>query len=232
MAGEFDHGAGQLDAGGPGADDDEGQQAAALLRVSGDLGALEGQQQAPADVGRVLDGLQPGRDRRPFVMAEIGMRRTGRQHQHIVRDRQVVAGAHHARRGVDPRHLGHHDREVALPAEDGADRPGDVARRQRRGCHLVQQRLEQVVVVAVHQRDLAARAGHGARCLQPAETGAEDHHAERPRTVCLLRHFCLLARTPPVTALRCRRCPAGQDPGRRSAHGAGCAAVTARARPP
>ena len=64
VAGEFGHGAGQLDAGRAAADDDEGEQAAALLGIGRDLGALEGEQQPAADVGRVLDGLE-ARARRP-----------------------------------------------------------------------------------------------------------------------------------------------------------------------
>ena len=74
------------------------------------------------------------------------------------------------------------------PAEDGADRPGDVAGRERGRRHLVEQRLEQMVVVPVDQRDLGRRAGQGARHLEPAEAGAEDHHAKRPRPGSLLRH--------------------------------------------
>jgi hypothetical protein len=44
--------------------------------------------------------------------------------------------------------------------------------------HLVEQRLEQVVVLPVHQGDLDRRPGQRPRRFQPAEAGAQNHHAE------------------------------------------------------
>ena len=70
-----------LDAGRAAADDDEVQQPRALGRVGLGLGLLEGEQDAAADVGRVVDGLQAGRERRPVVVAEIGVLRAGREDQ-------------------------------------------------------------------------------------------------------------------------------------------------------
>ena len=52
-------GAGQLDTGRPAAHHHEGEEPLPLLRVLGRLGPLEGEQQAAADFGRVLDALQP-----------------------------------------------------------------------------------------------------------------------------------------------------------------------------
>ena len=62
--GELGDGAGHLDAGRAAADDDEGQQARALGGVGLGLGALEGEQDAAAQLGRVVDRLQ-ARARRP-----------------------------------------------------------------------------------------------------------------------------------------------------------------------
>jgi hypothetical protein len=189
VAGELDRRAGQLDAGRAGADHDEGEQAAPLGLVGGDLGALEGEQQAAADLGRVLDRLEAGRDGRPFVVAEVGVRGARGEHQRVIRDDEPLGvGAHQPRRGVDLRDLGQHDGDVALAAEDRPRRPGDVARRERGGGDLVEQRLEQVVVVAVQQRDLGRGPGQRPRRLQPAEAGAEDHHAQRLRFRRRLRH--------------------------------------------
>ena len=51
--------------------------------------------------------------------------------------------------------------------------PGDEAR----GGHLVEQRLEQVIVVAVDQRDRHARPREARRAGEAAEAGADDHNA-------------------------------------------------------
>ena len=70
---QFRDGAGEFDAGRPGADDDEGQERRAPLRIALALGALERHQNAPPQRGGVLQRFQPGRERLPFVMAEIGV---------------------------------------------------------------------------------------------------------------------------------------------------------------
>ena len=61
-----------------------------------------------------------------------------------------------------------------------ADRIRDVRRRQPRQRHLIQQRLEQEVVLAIDDRHLdaaplVARPEH-LRRRQPAKAGADDHH--------------------------------------------------------
>ena len=88
---------------------------------------------------------------------------------------------HRAARGA-PRHrslvhLRQQHRDVLLLAQDPADRRRDVAGRQRRGRHLIEQRLEQVVVVAIEQRDPDRRAGERARRVEAAESAADDDDA-------------------------------------------------------
>jgi hypothetical protein len=175
---QLDHRAGQFHPYRATPDDDEGQQPAALGLVGGDLGPREGEQQPAVDVGRILDDFEAGCDRCPLVMAEMGMRRAGGQYQHVIGDGQPVPGPHSPCRGVHARCMRHHDGDVALPAEDGTHRPSDVAWRERGGRHLVEQRLEQVVVVPVDQRDLDGGAGQRPRRLQPAEAGAQDDDAQ------------------------------------------------------
>ena len=60
---------------------DEGHQPPPLLRIAFVLGALERQQDATAQIGGVVDGLQARRKGRPVVVPEIGVPRTGREHQ-------------------------------------------------------------------------------------------------------------------------------------------------------
>ena len=67
--------------------------------------------------------------------------------------------------------------DVLLMAQDPADRRRHIARRQRRGRDLIEQRLEQMVVVAIEERDLRVRAGERARRMQTAESAADDHDA-------------------------------------------------------
>src|SRR6185312_16366766 len=56
-----------------------------------------------------------------------------------------------------------------------ADRIGDVARVQGPGRDLIEQRLEQVVVATIQERDLDRRVGELARGFEPAEPTADDH---------------------------------------------------------
>ena len=63
--------------------------------------------------------------------------------------------------------------------QDPADRRRDVAGRQRRRRHLIEQRLEQVVVVAVEERDAHRRTLQRLRGREPAEAAADDHDVRR-----------------------------------------------------
>jgi hypothetical protein len=95
-------------------------------------------------------------------------------------DRQVVE--RHA--GVGPAHLPvlqvdlldlpEHDVHVLLAAEDPADRERDVRRGQRGRRHLVQQRLEQVVVVLVDEDHVDRAAVQLLHQVDPGEPGT-DH---------------------------------------------------------
>ena len=86
--GELGDRAGHLDAGRAAADHDEGQEPLPLGLVALGLGALEGDQDAAAKLGRVLDLLQAGRRVFPFVVAEISVPRAGREDQVVVADRR------------------------------------------------------------------------------------------------------------------------------------------------
>ncbi len=145
----------------------------ALGLVVRQLRALKGQQNAAADARRVFDALQARRELRPFVMAEIGMRRAGRDHELIVGDRgggrlDLPIG------GVDAGHFRHQHGGIALAAQDGADRPGDLGGRERRGRHLIEQRLEAVMVLPVDHRDVDRDAGERLGGREAAKAGADN----------------------------------------------------------
>ena len=122
--------AGQLDAGRPAADDDERQPGRRASASALALGRLERAQDAPPELQRVLDRLQPGRVRGPLVVAEVGVRRAAGEHEVVVGRACVPSGRAHvtARGGVDRRRpRPARTRDVALPAQDVAQRRGDVA---------------------------------------------------------------------------------------------------------
>jgi hypothetical protein len=154
---EFGKRAGKLDPGGPAANDDEGQQAGAQVRIGRRLGLLKRQEDATSDSGRVADLLQTRRERRPLVVAEIGVPRPSRDDQIVVRDAPLI-DQHLAGCSVDVGNPAENHLGVALPAQDGTDRLGDVGGRERCGRDLIEQRLKQVIVAAVDHRDLDGRA--------------------------------------------------------------------------
>ena len=59
-------------------------------------------------------------------------------------------------------------------AQDGADGLGDLRRRQAGRGHLVEQRLEEMVVAPVDDGDVGIGAGEAVCSAQAAETGADD----------------------------------------------------------
>ena len=176
---------GHLDSGRPAANHDEGQQRGPLLRIALPLRVLERQQHTPPDLEGILERLESGRDAPPLVVSEVRVGRPGGDDQEVVVDHavgqeQAIALAVHAD-GLREQHF-----DVLLPAENPADRRGDVARRERRHRHLIQQRLEHVMVAPIDDRDLHRLTSKRAGRVQPTETSADNHdsrHAQRYRTV-------------------------------------------------
>ena len=156
----------QLDAGRAAADQHERQQLALPRGSRLALGALEGQQHATAHLERVLERLQSRRMRLPLGVTEVRVARAGADDQEVVVERRRRRTARRRRRSTSMRaDLAEQHADVARAAEHPADRRGDVARRQRRRRHLIEQRLKDVVIAPVEQRDAASRvfAKHPAR---------------------------------------------------------------------
>ena len=100
--------------------------------------------------------FRPGRA--PRATRRGRSRRASRRSRRSDSRRKLAVGQHQppvepdrwrARRRAAPRR--------SLAAQDPADRRRDVARRQRRHRHLIEQRLEDVMVAAVDDRDANAR---------------------------------------------------------------------------
>src|SRR5262249_20934848 len=109
--------------------------------------------------------------------AEVGVRRAGREHEVVVRDGLAAVDDDVAGDRIDLANLREQDLDVLLPAQDPPNRRRDIARRQGRRGGLIQQRLKQMVVVPIEERDLDIRTSQRARHVQPAEAAADDHDA-------------------------------------------------------
>ena len=91
---------------------------------------------------------------------------------------------HALRRGVDPDTLIHHHGYVFLVAQDGPDGLRNIRRRQHRKRHLVQQRLEQVVVAPVDQGHIDGQMRQSFRRVNPAKSAADNDDARPDAAAC------------------------------------------------
>jgi hypothetical protein len=95
--------------------------------------------------------------RRPLVVSEISVRGSGGDDQIVVFDLAVVEDDTPACY-VDLSGLVEDYPHVSLASQNPSDRPGDVARIQSGGRDLVEERLKQVMILAVDQRNSNRRA--------------------------------------------------------------------------
>ena len=172
----------QLDAGRPAADHDEGQEPPPLVADRAvALGRLEGQQHPPPHLERVVEILEargvsaPSRRGRSSWCARRPRRSDSRSRARRRRR------ARPARRQIE---AGRRPPAARRRCGGGAAPSGSDTRcrcRQPRQRHLIEQRLEQVVVQAIDDRHLdglvTERPGRG----EAAEPGPDDHDARRPR---------------------------------------------------
>ena len=91
--------------------------------------------------------------------------------------RQMDASLH-----IDLPRLGHEYFCIPLAPQNPSDRRCDIARRQRGGCYLIEQRLENEVVRSVDERDVDVRAPQRVGGSNASESAADDYDARtRPR---------------------------------------------------
>ena len=173
--------AGQLDAGRSRADDHEVQPRLLPVRIGLALGRFERAQHAAPDLQRVLDGLQPGRVLLPFRMVKVRMRGAAGDDEDVVRQFAVGHGDD-AAIGIDGLYVTHDHADVFLFAQHGPDRRSDIARIERRGRDLIQQRLEEVVVAAVDERDPRLRSCERFRGVKASEAAADNYDSFRSHT--------------------------------------------------
>ena len=191
--------AGHLDAGRAAADDDERQEALSVRLALRALGRLEREEDALTDLERVVERLEPGREPLPFVVPEVRRLRPRRDDDVVVRDLTALQDDD-APLEVDPRRCSEEHRRVLLFREDRANRLGDLRRGEPGRCHLIEERLEEVMVRAVDHGDCHRRARERLRRGEPPEAPADDDDMRlrraRPRkSLCVLHEpFALAAR--------------------------------------
>ncbi len=109
-----------------------------------------------------------------------------RQNEPVVRYR-LAADLHRPGLEVDAGRLTEEDTDVVLSPEDRADRGRDVGRREDGGRHLVEERLERMVVPAVDERDPTRGVPEPAHDAQTSEPRSHDHDPRRRRGIADLR---------------------------------------------
>ena len=211
--GELADGTGHLDAGGTGTDHHEGQPLVARRGIVLELRRLERVQDAAANGRRVLEGLQPGGEPFPVVATEVVVTDARRQDQRVV-GKVAVSAPNAAARDVEIDDFFEQHLDVRLASEDGTERRGDVGGRQHPRRHLIEERLEHVMVAAVEERHLDRGATERLRDPKAREAPADDHNS-----MDLVRAH----RLPPLAAERspgrlvhsdrpgARRCPVSQE---------------------
>ena len=170
--GEFGDGAGHLDTGRTGANDNESEQAPPLRFVLGYFRPFEGRENAGPQPRRIVDLLEARRKGFPVVMAEIGVPRTGSDNEIVIRN-FAFAGDDEAALKIDIEHPIHEHGRILLFGEDAPDRRGDLRRREPGGCHLVEQGLEQVIIVPVDHRHVDGCRFERLRSIEAAKAGAQ-----------------------------------------------------------
>ena len=167
-------GTGEFDAGRAAADNRESQPRLATLRIRLQFGAFKCGQDLRANGQRVIQGLQAARMFGPIIVTKVGMGRAGGDDEIVVL-KGLLAQVHALRREIDRLHLAHQHRSIRLATQDMSQRRRNRGCRQSRRSHLVQQRLKQVVVAAVDQRDVHVRRTQRPNGPQSAEATAHDY---------------------------------------------------------
>ena len=110
-------------------------------------------------------------------MPKIGMLGTSCDEEMIVGN-AAAFGDHFSACRIDSRNFRQNHFGVPLPTEDAADRRRNITRRQARGRDLVEQRLEQVIVVAIDDRDVERRFRQLLGRRKPTETCPDNYDTE------------------------------------------------------
>jgi hypothetical protein len=112
-------------------------------------------------------------------MPEVRVRGARRDDQEVVPHFAAVGAHDHPARWIDRRNLGEQHLHVALAAQHPADGRGDVAGRQTGRRHLIQERLEQMMIAAIDECNAYVAPPERLRSVQTAETTSDDDDVRR-----------------------------------------------------
>ena len=143
------------------------------------FGFFEGDERLVAHAGGVFDGFESRGELLPLVIAEVRSTRTRGDDQRVVGQGTAVGQNELAVGGVQADGFVEQHAGVLLAREHGAQRGGDFARRKRSGGHLIQQRLKEVEVAAVHHGELNVGALQGLGGIEAAKAATQNHDAMR-----------------------------------------------------
>ena len=141
------------------------------------FGQFISQQDPTPNLRCVFDRLQAGGEGSPFFVPKIGVGRAGGQDQVVISDLSSAPKAHLARFYIDGHHFVHEHFGVLLVAQNAADGLRNVRRRQNRQRHLVEQRLENVMILPVDDGYIHGQVSQGLGRVQSAESSPHDHYA-------------------------------------------------------
>ena len=167
--------AGELDPGRAAADDDERHPLGPADRIGFTLGRLEGDEDPPSDLRRVVDRFQARRIAGPLVVSEIRVTDAGRNDERVVADRAPVGHADLASNRIERDCLAKEDRRVRPLAKDRSQRLGDLAGAEGTRRDLVEERLEEMEVAPVDEgQGDPTITTQPARGVESAEPTADD----------------------------------------------------------
>ena len=110
-------------------------------------------------------------------MSEISVSRACGQNERVVWQGVAIFEQNAMCAFVDAGHRGEQGGDVMARAQQVPDRPGDFRRCKRGCCDLIEQRLKQVMVAAVDERDVHRCACEVVRRFKSAKSPADDHDA-------------------------------------------------------
>ena len=170
------------------------------------FGALEGQKDASPDLKRVFERLEARRKRRPFLVTEVGVTRTGGNNQKVIVETCAVGQQYAPCGRVHRLGFAEQDADVGGLPKNPADWGRDVARRQRRRRDLVQQGLKQMMVPPVEQRDAHGLPTQHTGSRQSAKPASDDNdvrerHSDEVTHVAFLRERAACAIFSPMRAI-------------------------------
>ena len=113
---------------------------------------------------------------RPFRVSEIKVCRAGSHNQRVIGNPRAILQLHLAGRGINLSHLTQQHAGIFLPVQNVAQRGGDLTGRKCSGSHLIEQRLEEMKIPPVDQRQVHVRPLQRLCRIKAPETSADNHH--------------------------------------------------------